>query len=104
VLPPRGELAQPGGQLEVLPGRSARDETADVGAVPGTPLRLERLAPDVMAADADVASRRRDHAGEHAHRRRFAGTVAPDERGRSPAEHCQVKVTDRLHGAKAHLE
>ena len=96
--------AQPGGELEVLPGRRPRHQPADVGAVAGQPLDRERLGADVVAGDGDQAAGRRDHPGEHPHRRGLAGAVAAEQRGGRPGATVKLDAADRIDLAEAHMQ
>ncbi|MGY4425581.1 hypothetical protein ACVWY2_008030 [Bradyrhizobium sp. JR6.1] len=49
----------------------------------------------VVAADADHARARRDHAGQHAHQRRFAGAVLADQAQHLAAADAQIDVVER---------
>jgi hypothetical protein len=92
---PVAQAAQRRGQRQVLPRRRARDEAADIGAVPDPLAYAARVAPRVDAADDDRAAGGRQYAGQRAQRRGLAGAVAADECDRGAGPYRQVQPVDR---------
>lgn len=100
VLPALRHPAQFGGELEMLPGRGPRDESADVGAVTDKGADTGRITGGVHAGNDHAARCRRQNSGQDAHRRRLSGTVAADECDAGAAGDGQVESVHRAHGAE----
>src|ERR1051325_3139777 len=80
--PPRLDTAQAadmGDEVEELSGGHIGIGRRPLGQVAGPALGRQRLGFDVVAADERRAGGRREKAGDHLHRRRFAGAVGPEK-------------------------
>ena len=102
LLPPGGEVAQPRGELKVLPRGGSRDESADVGAVADDLACAPRLTHRVDTRDEHGARLGREYAAEDAQGRRLAGAVAPDEGDAAAGRHSKVEVVHGEDGAEQH--
>jgi hypothetical protein len=90
---PRDEVEKIGGRHVRIGGRAFR-QIADFA------LRRERLLADIVAADDRRPGGRREEAGDHLHRRRFAGAVGAEKSQHLAALDLEGNAVDRHERAK----
>ena len=104
-LPARPEPSQLSGELQVLPGRGARHEATNVGAVAAAALGGHQISAQVVARNLHDAAGRRDHSCEDPHRRGLPGPVAAQQGRGLPrvcpevdSEHCIDRSEPHVQG------
>ncbi len=77
---------------------------ASCNATPMLRRTIGGLAHHVVAGDARASRRRREQRGEHADRRRLAGSVRTEEAEDLALVHDEIDTVDRLHVTEVTLE
>ncbi len=88
------QAAHVGNEIEELARRHFAVARRAFGQIAEYALGRERLVHHIVAADAGAAGSRREEAGDHFHRRRFAGAVRAEEAEHLPGFHLEGDAVD----------